>query len=300
MKHRQRLMLLIGVVLALMAGGGLYYLYQNNIAQIRAQMDTAIVATKQISRYTLIDDKNASVLFVARQFPKEAIPDDAIRRMTDIKAGLVTQTTIYKDQFIIKDYLSTAQAQTTSLAVDNRMKNGRVAMSLTLSELGVLAGGVQPNDVVDILVTYSPTIAKKDSTQPASGKQPTSQSSGQGGKEGAASQGSGVGIASAGGQSSAEAAPPKATWMLLKSVLVLNVGSNYVPNPENPTKAEAVSNRLTTVTLLLTPEEATILKFLRDDGSVFDFLLHRAGDETDFGQPLITSEDIVRHYLEGK
>ena len=261
MRTKSKMLMALGLLLAMLAVGGLY-LYGGVRAQTSVDTGTVLVAAQKVSRYTQIDDQNARALFVERSVPRDAIPSSAVRSFAELTPGLVVQTLLYPGEFLLKEKLSIGQQQTTSLAADRRMKDGMVAMAFTLSELGVVAGGVQPNDVVDILVTYAPT--------------------------------------SKGMVAAAEAPPAKVTWMLLQRVLVLNVGTNYVPNPEVPRPAEAPANRLTTVTLLLTPEEATMLKFLRDDGATFDFVLHRAGDQTDFGQPRVSAEDVVQLYLRGE
>ncbi len=71
----------------------------------------------------------------------------------------------------------------------------------------------------------------------------------------------------------------------MQNVEVLNVGSNFVPDPRRPSAAGTPTGPVTTITFPLTREEAVLLKFLKDDGAQLDLLLRPIGDEKNFETP---------------
>ena len=152
MEWRSRLLLAVGVLLALAAGAATY------LALTRAQVATlnavVVVASVDIPERTLITAGNVEQLLAVRQVPTDQVPDGALREPSEA-VGKAARSRIAADEVLVSSRLST-EADGSSGTVSALLPVGSVAMAIPVNDVMSVAGAVRPNDRVDIIATTTP------------------------------------------------------------------------------------------------------------------------------------------------
>jgi pilus assembly protein CpaB len=145
---------LTAVAAVILAAGAsvLAYTYLTQ-ADARAQDKTVLVpvlvAKQQIPKGTPGKSAIDSSLLEVKKVPREVLPSDA--RIDDAGlSGLVASSAIAKGQFVVKDSFVAA---TEINGFSTTVKGGKEALSLSVDMTHGVAGFIQPNDNINVLVT---------------------------------------------------------------------------------------------------------------------------------------------------
>ena len=178
--------------------------------------------------------------------------------------------TILRGSFIMSDWIVDPQAvvqegKNASLNITpDREGRSRVAMAFETTELRGVAGAIQNGDFVDILISYQLLDTEQEVPEPV----------------GPAVEGCPVPCPEATGVLVAQ--------LLLQEVEVYRVGPWLIPTPTPASEGEEEEEageaqpqqpiRSRTLTMLLTQQDALVLKFARESGASIDLVLRGRDD----------------------
>lgn len=167
-RQRARLFTIIGVVLALVAGGGtyLYASSQQSAAPPPEEKGPVIVAVRDLAARQAVSASDIRV----EQYPKTVIPPTALTRPEDVVGKILTQPVVRGEPILPHKFaVQQGQAAFSVLPAGEELKpdspNFR-AMSITVADANAVGGNVQPGDFVDILATLNIDPAKFFTTPP--------------------------------------------------------------------------------------------------------------------------------------
>ena len=159
-----RILLIFGVFLAIVAFGGALLVGRTsggNIAVGGSKNVPAVVATKDITASTQITAEMVTI----QQFSQDQAPPYAFRAK-DLVVGKFAAIPIHTGTAIIDyDVVSEAGAVQPAKQAYLPIPAGMVAMQIPTGELVGAGGYVQPDDRIDVLVSYQPTGAKQPVTR---------------------------------------------------------------------------------------------------------------------------------------
>lgn len=253
-----RAILLAGVLVSFMAAAFVFWLAGQATPAAQLETRPLVVSTADIPVSTILDDTNIPILTKVVKTTVEAFPAGGLGAQTEIPKGTVVTAPISKGTPLTKDALTKVITPTNNngLSTNTNLKPGFVAYTITVSDNGSIAGGIQTNDHVDLVISYKPPVT---ATVDPSGKV-------------------------------VPGLTKNYTKIILQNVQVLNVGTNFVPDPRKAGAAPAPAGSTSTITFPLAREDALLLKFLKDDGANIDLLLRPIGDDKVFDTTLLTPD----------
>ncbi len=151
MRNWRVLTAVAAVVLAAAASVLAYtYLTQADArAQDKTELVPALVAKNVIPKGTPGKTAVDEGLFETKKVPRDAVPDSVLTSDDGLN-GLVASSQIAKGQFVVRDsFVAPSQVDGFSTTV----KDGKQAMSLSVDDTHGVAGFIQPNDSINMLVT---------------------------------------------------------------------------------------------------------------------------------------------------
>jgi pilus assembly protein CpaB len=118
-------------------------------AQDKTEMVPALVARNVIPKGTPGKTAVDQGLFTTKKVPRAAVPDSVLTSDTGL-SGLVASASIAKGQFVVRDsFVAASQVDGFSTTV----KAGKQAISLSVDTTHGVAGFIQPNDSINMLVS---------------------------------------------------------------------------------------------------------------------------------------------------
>lgn len=150
MGNRRTVIAVIAVVLAVLAGTGVY-LYTSS-ADARAKEDVemvqALVATQNIARGTLGDEALSEGLIEKKDVPRGALPPGRVKNPDSVQ-GKIAGAEIASGQFIVADSFTSAGK---GGAFSSGLGKDRQAISVQLDPKQAVAGRIVEGDLVNVIV----------------------------------------------------------------------------------------------------------------------------------------------------
>lgn len=267
MLRRGRLLILLGLILALVTAGVAYYVLRGAGPAPEEEIKTAqIVVAKQP-----IDERQDVTLEAlgTEEWPLESIPENALRNPAQA-AGKVAVVPIAEGQPVLSSMvMGKEEAREAEGFASLGVPEGNVAFAVPIEDRNSVAGAIQAGDFVDVLVTIKFTLLEE---VPAEGLP-----EGEGGEAVAQEVRAGGGVL--------------ATQLTLQDVEVLRVGL-WAPPP--PTEEGGVPPPTQNyLTLLISQQDALVLLYLRDDPNVtIDFALRGVEDHI-----IVSTESVTLQYI---
>jgi pilus assembly protein CpaB len=144
-EKRYTLVFATAVAVALVATYGVYKVLQANAARSRVATRAVVIAAADIPEGGLLDQTSITTA----QWPVPTIPTGAY--MTpDSVVGRVTRVAIFKGEPLVPGRLAPLGA---SAGIEVRIPAGKRAMAIKINDVSGIAGMIQPNSRVDVLVT---------------------------------------------------------------------------------------------------------------------------------------------------
>jgi Flp pilus assembly protein CpaB len=301
---RGRVYLILGVVLAVISGV-MVFMTINGAKPKPIQTVPVLVANETIPPRTFVTKDNAPTLFTTANFPVDLAPPGILSDPTPaidhvILGGMEKGTPVFLSD------LSTVSTQgQTGLSIN--IPTSMVAVSIPITQVNAVGGAISPGDFVDVLVsvqvdptqlqptnselaTESTSTASKSATptpKPTATPAPTPAPGG-----------------TAASDSSAKGPLSMLTLTTLQHVKVIAVGQQIdapqassataksgatAPNPNAGATAQ-------TLTLLLAPQDALLVKYARDSGSIIDIALRRYDDQSEFSTKGVDLQYFLDHF----
>jgi len=144
-EKRYTLVFATAIAVALTATYGVYKVLQANAARSRVATRAVVIAAADIPEGGLLDQTSITTA----QWPVPTIPTGAY--MTpDSVIGRVTRVAIFKGEPLVPGRLA---PQGASAGIEVRIPAGKRAMAIKINDVSGIAGMIQPNSRVDVLVT---------------------------------------------------------------------------------------------------------------------------------------------------
>jgi Flp pilus assembly protein CpaB len=289
MRRGGTIFIVVGVLLALGTAAVAYVMLAGRGAQPERTEATptpetkvpVVIALQDIPAYTDIPADAVGT----REIPESKLTNHLLA--PEAIVGRRAARTILRGSFIMADWIVDPEAvaqkglnASLNIAPD-REGRSRVAMAFETSELHGVAGAIQNGDFVDILISYHFSDREEEQLAPAA---PAS-----------------------------EECPiwcPEPTdilvaQLLLQDIEVYRVGPWLIPTPTpvpegEEAPAEEVEEvqpvRSNTLTLLLTQQDALVVKFARESGATIDLVLRGRDDHTSVRTETVTMEYVMTRF----
>jgi pilus assembly protein CpaB len=162
MRRSGVLLIVLGLLLAILSGVGVFSVLRKQTAPPPPPTPTVkvVVATQNIPERTMVQ---ASMVTV-KDWPEDIVPVGAQSRTQDV-VGQVTSSPIVVGEPILSSKFSTEQA---TIGLAPTLPPGLVAFELALSSVGSVGGAIREGDTVDVLVSmeYSEYDDQGDESKP--------------------------------------------------------------------------------------------------------------------------------------
>lgn len=258
--RRGRLILFLGLILALVTVGVAYYYLQQGAPPSEEEVRTrpVLIALQSIEEHTDIPAEAVGT----KEWPEDLVPANALNNPAEV-VGKMALVPIAEGQIILPEMLVDKQkvieeGSLASLAVPE----GTVALAFPVDEIHSVAGAIQAGDFVDVLVTIT--------------------------FEGQKSMG-----VTTEGEEMVQPIQLQATQLTLQDVEVLRVGSWNPSPPPAEGEEKAAPPPQNFLTLLVSQQDALVLKYARDDLNFsVDFALRGVEDHT-----IVSTESVTLQYI---
>ena len=283
--RRGRLLILIGLILACGTAAVVFVLLQGMQKEpATPAIETAevVIAAQPIEEGDLVDGRLAT-----KQVDVTTIPGGALTSL-DGTTGLLAKIRVDQGTIITSAMLQTKEEQMAKGQVGQLVEPGYVAVAFPITELSSVSYGVQPNDLVDILVTF----VFVDLDTETQSKEPLCPP---------------ICPAAEGGQTTSTGAtqnPRLVAQLTLQKIRVLGVGRwTYLPPTPEPnqqtggdTATAAATEPPQFITLMLLPQDALVLKLAREHDASIDLAIRAKDDTQDFATQQVTLEYILTRF----
>lgn len=260
MSRRGRLLILLGLILALITAGLAYYFLQLGVApppeeEVRTQ--PVLIALQPIEERADIPVEAVGI----KEWPQDLVPVNALNNPADVvgKAALVPimEGQIIRSEMLLDKERVLEEGSFAAFAIPE----GKVAFAVPVDDIHSVAGAIQAGDFVDVLVTITFEAQKA------------------------------TGVVTEEGEEEVQPVQVLATQLTLQDVEVLRVGAWNVPPPTE--EGEPILPPQDFLTLLVSQQEALVLKYARDDPNYnVDFALRSVEDHT-----IVSTESVTLQYI---
>ena len=279
--RRGRILILLGLILAIGTALAVYVIINSIEQKPKVETEDVVVATQPIAAQEPVEGRIG-----LQPWPKDYIPQGALRSLDEaagkLAAGPIPQGTILQPELL----MSPADLMTMG-ELGKLVEPGLVAISFPIDELSSVSYGIQPGDHIDVLMTFF----FLDLDQQTQSKEPLCPPlcpgpEGQVQAEGAAQR------------------PRLAAQLTLQNIEILGVGRwAYQPQPtteeqqQQAASGEAVQVELPQyVTLMVTPQDALVLKLAREYGASIDLAVRAQDDMQQFATQQVTLDYILARF----
>jgi pilus assembly protein CpaB len=142
---RYTLVFYIAILVAIAATFGVYRVLEATKASNRVATGPVVVAARDLTEGSGVD----RMAVVVAQWPVPTIPAGAFTSVDSV-AGRVARVNIYKGEPLVPGRLA---PEGTSPGLEVKITPGKRAMSLRINDVTGIAGMIQPNSRVDVMVT---------------------------------------------------------------------------------------------------------------------------------------------------
>ncbi len=284
--RRGRILILLGLILAIGTAGAVFVLLQSsagNQTTVDIEREDVVLAIQPISKDEPIEGR-----VELRAMPKESIPEGAIRSL-EATTGMLAAGPIPQGTILQPDLLMTPVELMEQATLGKLVKQGFVAVAFPITELSSVSYGIQPSDRVDVLMTFFFTDLDQE-TQTITPLCPPLCQTGEGQTAATMAEGQ---------------RPRLAAQLTVQDAEVLGVGRwAYAPTPvpeqtEGQTgeaEAQPTAEPPQYITLMLTPQDALVLKLAREYGASIDLAVRAQDDHQQFTTQQVTLDYVLARF----
>lgn len=279
--RRGRTLILMGVLLAIGTAAAVFVIILKMEPEPEpVEMVNAVVATQSIAEQESVDGR-----LEIQSKPRTALPEGYLTSL-DETAGMLAAVRISPGAIIYSDMLISPVEAMQKGELGKLVEPGSLAMAFPIDELSSVSYGIQPGDHVDVLMTFFFI----DLDQETQMKEPLCAPL----------------CPAAEGQQEAgltDQFPRLATQLTLQDIEILGVGrwiKEETPAEEQDNQArgaEPVPVQLPEyVTVMVTPQDALVLKLAREYGASIDLAVRAQDDAQQFVTQQVTLDYILARF----
>jgi pilus assembly protein CpaB len=294
MRGRGRLLIVLGVILGLVAAGGVLYVMMQGAQppptapppEVGVPMTQVLVALQNIPR----GEEITPDLVGTRDWPRDNVPPDIIADEAEL-IGKVAKTEIFQGQPIVRSMLTEIiEGSDAAFAIPK----GKVAMAFPITRFSSVGYGIQAGDHVDVLLSarfIDRDEEKQDARDSIEFRLEMMTK-----------------FANAGIESTVLEIPTfrtqarPVTQLIITNAGVLKMGAWETPTPP-PVEGEGEEGApppapppLDMIILVVDPQDALVLKYARENNFIIDLVLRAAGDEAPVVTEAVTLEYMIRRF----
>lgn len=285
--RRGRILILLGVILALGAAAGVFWLLQSATQTSTGpeiQREEVVIAVQPVLQGEGVDGRLG-----LQEVPSEGLTEGVLRSLEGTQ-GKLAKIDLPQGQVISANMLQTLEEQMRSGSLSSLIEEGYLAMAFPIDELSSVSYGIQPGDYVDVLMTL-PFIEIDQENQVKGPLCPPLCPSGS--LEGEQTQ-----------IETTNQLQRLVTQLTVQKIRVLGVGRwNYEPVPtEEETQTrnqEAAATQVEVpgyITLMLQPQDALVIKLAREYGARIDLTVRAVDDAQDFATQAVTLDYLLARF----
>ncbi|MDD3824650.1 MAG: Flp pilus assembly protein CpaB [Anaerolineae bacterium] len=290
--RRGRTLILLGLILALGTAGAIFVLLQGTTAtppEAQVERVEVVVAMQPIA-----EDEPVAGRLELRAMPVDTIPTGALRTLDGtsdmLAAGPIPQGTIIQQALLISPVQLMAEGDLGTL-----VEPGFVAVAMPIDELSSVSYGVRPDDHVDILMTFhfvdiDPETQLKEPicppVCPCPAECPTQDQATE--------------------LQLSDQIPRLASQLTLQDIRVLGVGRWEMEEvltaeeTQQQQQGQPVAPELPAfITLMVTPQDALVLKLAREAGASIDLAVRAEDDVQQFVTQQVTLDYLMARFSIG-
>ena len=260
--RRGRLLIFLGLILALITAGAAYYLLQQGVIIPRPQQEEIRTRPVLVALQPIEERADISAEAVGtKEWPEELVPAQALSNPAEV-VGKTALVPIMEGQIILPEmFVDKEKVIEEGSFAALAIPEGSVAFAFPVDDIHSVAGAIQAGDFVDVLVTIT-----------FEGQKPT-------------------GVVKEEGEEEVQPVQVLATQFTLQDMEVLRVGAWNVPPPAEEGEAPPLPQGF--LTLLVSRQDALVLKYARDDPNFnVDFALRGVEDHT-----IVSTESVTLEYI---
>ncbi|MGQ9597811.1 MAG: Flp pilus assembly protein CpaB [Anaerolineae bacterium] len=281
--RRGRILILLGLILAIGTAAIVFIMLQGTAGgkgTVEVEREEVVVAIQPIP-----EDEPVEGRVEIRAMPKESIPVNALRSLEEAK-GMLAAGPIPQGTILQPDLLTSPAELMEQGKLEKLIEPGFVAVAFPIDELSSVSYGIQPGDHVDVLMSFWFIDIDLDTQS----KSPICPPMCQAGEEQA--------------QAVVEQRPRLAAQLTLQDATVLGVGrwstqpavQETAATPEPREGEQAAVELPEYITLMLTPQDALVLKFARESGARIDLAVRAQDDHQQFTTQQVTLDYILARF----
>ncbi len=289
---RGRFLILIGIILGLVTTVAVFLILRSPEKEAAGPTEVpkqkVLIAVQNIGQAQPIDPAAVEL----REMEQSQVPPDAVMSTADI-VGKLAAVDIVQGQIIRRDMLTDKRSIVEKgINASFLIPPGKVAVAFPIDELSSVAYALEPGDTVDMLITFN-MVSVDPETQI---KLPLPKTT----EEGQVSEPMG------------EQTPRMVTQLTLQDITVLKVGPwgqaavTPAATPEAQQQQGASQQQQageqvqpaapTIITLLVSQQDALVLKFAREAGASIDFALRSKNDHEIVETEPVTLDYMIRRF----
>jgi Flp pilus assembly protein CpaB len=280
--RRGRILILLGLILAVGTAAAVFILLQGATqpaAPVEVARESVVVAAQPIAEGEAVDGR-----LEVKAVPVEMIPEGALSSLAST-TGMMAAGPIPQGTIVQPDLLISAKELATQGELGKLVEVGFEAVAFPINELSSVSYGIQPGDDVDVLMTFSFVEVDQDSQilQPMCPPQcPSVTGEGQ-------------------GALSTDQRPRLVAQLTVQDARVLGVGrwSFAPPAPEatsTPGGETPQAEPPEYITLMLSPQDALVLKLAREYGASIDLAVRAQDDHQAFTTQQVTLDYVLARF----
>jgi len=292
MRGRGRLLIVLGVILGLVAAGGVLYVMMQGAQPpptapppgVEVPTTQIIVAAQNIARGSEISED----LVTRRDWPAGSEPPDIVADEAEL-IGKLAKTDIFQGQPIVRSMLTEVVVGSDAAAA---IPEGRVAVAFAITRFSSVGYGIQAGDHVDVLLSAR-FIDREEEKQAA--------------RDTIDFRVEVMERLTAANVESAsfdiplfEAKARPVTQLIVQNAGILKVGAWATPTPPPVEGEEGAPPPPPAppdmVILVVSQQDALVLKYARENNFILDLALRAAGDETPITTEAVTLEYMIRRF----
>ncbi len=288
--RRGRFLILLGLILALGTAAVVFLLLKGATT---TPPPSEVIPTEEVVvvMQPIAKDEPVEGRVELKAMPKTAIPTGAVRSLAEV-SGVIAAVDLDQGTILQHGMVLTPEERRREGELGKLVQPGYVAIAFPIDELSSVSYGIQPGDHVDILMTF-PFI---DIDQERQLKEPVCPiiCPGLPGEEGEL-----ISIGTEGQR------PRLVAQLTLQDIEVLGVGrwaTQQAPVTEEQGKTQTKETTPTTpelpryITLMLTPQDALVLKLAREYKANIDLAVRAQDDHQQFTTSQVTLDYILARF----
>lgn len=283
--RRGRILILLGLILALGTAAAVFVLLQSTATTpetTEVEREQVVVAIQPIAEDELVEGR-----LELRPVPVETIPEGALRTLEGT-AGMIAAGPIPQGTIIQRDLLISPQERMQEGELGKLIEPGFVAIAMPIAEISSVAYGVRPGDHVDVMMTFF-FIDVDPETQSIEPICPPLCPGGEGERESRITT----------------QLPRPIAQLTLQDIRVLGVGRWKEESEVTEEQAEQQQARgqapvaeevPQNITLMVTRQDALVLKLAREQGASIDLAIRAEDDIEQIQTQAVTLDYIMARF----